>query len=287
VHSVHYTFPLFARVGHAVTIHDLTFFTHPELHTRFKRLFFRTWITICRRFGVTAITPSAATASEYTRITGASTQSVTVAHLGIDSSLFHPPTKAATDALRARLDLPNTGWVAFLGTLEPRKNVTALVDGYAAALDMANRSDRPPLLIAGGAGWDDTVGPAIARAIGAGADVRLLGYLPLHELNAFLGGADIVAYPSLGEGFGLPVLEAMASGACVLTTRELSLPEVGGDAVAYTGTGSLEIATALASLLDSPDRRRELSSRASSRASRFTWDASAGAHLVAYDKAAS
>jgi glycosyltransferase involved in cell wall biosynthesis len=95
----------------------------------------------------------------------------------------------------------------------------------------------------------------------------------------------VVAYPSHGEGFGLPVLEAMACGTPVLTTHRLSLPEVGGDAVAYTEPGADEIAAALSSLLDDPERRQMLAAAALTRAREFTWAASAEAHLAAYSRA--
>lgn len=112
------------------------------------------------------------------------------------------------------------------------------------------------------------------------------GHVPVELLPGFLGGSDLVAYPSLGEGFGLPVLEAMACGAAVLTTRKLALPEVGGDAVAYTGTGAGDIAAALSELLDEPGRRANLAAAAVTRARQFTWSASAQAHHEAYERAA-
>ena len=107
-------------------------------------------------------------------------------------------------------------------------------------------------MLAGSPGWDSAVEPAVA-AVPAGMTVLRPGHLPVELLPGLLGGAQVVAYPSLGEGFGLPVLEAMACGAAVLTTRKLSLPEVGGDAVAYTGTGAGDIAAALSDLLDHPE----------------------------------
>lgn len=119
-------------------------------------------------------------------------------------------------------------------------------------------------------------------SVPSGLTVLRPGYLPLSDLSGFLSGAEVVVYPSLGEGFGLPVLEAMASGAAVLTTRELSLPEVGGDAVAYCGTTSAEIAGALRALLADPGLRAELAAAAQARAAAFTWRAAAGRHVEAY-----
>ena len=121
-------------------------------------------------------------------------------------------------------------YVGFLGTLEPRKNVPALIRAWARAVGAD--SEPPALVLAGGPGWDDQVQPAIDQVPSRLRVIRA-GYLPLRDLPGFLAGARVLAYPSLGEGFGLPVLEAMACGAAALTTRELSLPEVGGDAVAY------------------------------------------------------
>jgi len=285
IHSPHYTFPVFTRRPHVVTVHDLTFFTHPELHSRLKRLFFRSWITAGRRARSTVITPSQATADEYTRLTRADASRVVVSHLAFDGALFSPPTPEEVAAAARSLGTGDRGWIAFLGTLEPRKNVAALIDGYVEATSGLVPDATPPLLLAGGPGWDPEVEPAVERARAAGAEVRILGYLPLEQLKAFLGGATLVAYPSLGEGFGLPVLEAMATGACVLTTRELSLPEVGGDAVDYTGLSANDIAGRLRALLADPALRAELGKRALTRAGRFTWAAGALAHQKAYERA--
>jgi glycosyltransferase involved in cell wall biosynthesis len=125
----------------------------------------------------------------------------------------------------------------------------------------------------------------VEAAVRAGYDVRLLGYLPVGVLSAFLGGAVVVAYPSLGEGFGLPVLEAMATGGVVLTSDRLSLPEVGGDAVAYTGTGASEIGRALSELIDDPARRAHLGRCARERSLSFSWRRTAERHIVAYSEA--
>jgi len=112
------------------------------------------------------------------------------------------------------------------------------------------------------------------------------GYLPFADLPGFLGGAMVVAAPSRGEGFGLPVLEAMACGAPVLTTYRTSLPEVGGNAVAYTEPDAGSIAFALRGLLDDPVRRAALSQAGYARSQDFTWGASAAAHVASYKRAA-
>ena len=285
VHSPHYTFPLLTRVRRVVTVHDLTFFTMPEVHSRLKGVFFRWWIRASRRFRTTVIADSESTAADFTRIVRGSLDRVVVSHLAFDRSIFHVPTDAESAALaRSVPDLPPS-WIAFLGTLEPRKNVVALIEAHRVAT-VDRGEGAPALLLAGGSGWDDDIEPAIARSRASGNDVRRLGYLPLETLPAFLGGSTVFAYPSLGEGFGLPVLEAMASGACVLTTDRMSLPEVGGDAVEYTEVDAADIARAIAALLDDPARRAALSAAGIRRSELFSWAAAADRHMIAYRMAA-
>ena len=274
IHSPHYTFPLFTRRHRVVTIHDLTFWSHPDRHSTVKRLFFKLWIVASARLGLDVIVPSAATGAEYQRVARANDARITVAFHGVDQDTFHPPTPRAVasfgQANRAE------SWIAFLGTIEPRKNVVPLIEGYQLAVrDMVKR---PSLLLAGAPGWDGAVVGAIARAVDNGYDVRHLGYVPLDDLPAFLGGAIVVAYPSEGEGFGLPVIEAMSCGAPVLTSRSLALPEVGGDAVAYSDTTPEGIGRALTELLADASRRTSLSAAAVTRAAQFTWSACLAVH---------
>lgn len=283
VHSPHYTMPLRAGRPSVVTIHDATFFTEPVMHTAVKGTFFRSATRTAVRRATRCVVPSKATRDELVRILDADPTTLDVAYHGVDSALFHLPTDAEREHVRARLGLAGTSYVAFLGMLEPRKNVPALVRGFVEAVK--DRPDPPALVLAGGSGWDQEVSAEVAT-VPAHLRVLLPGYLRFSDLPGYLGGALIVAYPSHGEGFGLPVLEAMACGAAVLTTQRLSLPEVGGDAVAYTEPDPESIATALAALLDDPERRSRLSAAGRARAAEFTWAGSAEAHLASYTRAA-
>jgi len=282
VHSPHYTMPL--RVGRpvVVTIHDATFFTQPEQHTSVKGTFFRSATRTALRRATRVVVPSKATRDELVRVLDADPTKLDVAYHGVDPEIFHVPTDAEKARVAARLGVRGS-YVAFLGVLEPRKNVPNLIRGWVNAVHW--RDDPPALVLAGGSGWDEDVDAAIAEVP---SHLRVLrpGYLRFADLPGYLGGATVVAFPSHGEGFGLPVLEAMACGAPVLTTHRLSLPEVGGDAVAYTEPGADEIAAALSSLLDDAERRHQLGAAARNRAREFTWAASAEAHLASYARAA-
>ncbi|GAB2982852.1 glycosyltransferase family 4 protein [Frigoribacterium salinisoli] len=284
VHSPHYTLPVASRRTRVVTLHDATFFSSPEWHLPVKARFFRTWTRIAVRLADGVVTPSRATADAVATSVRHPLPPVDVAPLGVDPAVFHPPRDEDRAVLaRSVPDLPRS-WIAFLGTLEPRKNVPALIEA-ARQLAVSRRAaggPAPALLLAGSRGWDDAVDEAVAAA-SSDLDVRRLGYLPLEALAALLGDADVVAYPSLGEGFGLPVLEAMSCGAVVVTTRRLSLPEVGGDAVLYAEVDP----SSLAGTLDEASRpgAAPLRARARARAGSFSWDRCAGVHEEAWARA--
>jgi glycosyltransferase involved in cell wall biosynthesis len=289
LHSPHYTHPVLApaltHVPLVVTLHDATFFSDPGVHTRIKAPFFRTASRLALRRAQVCIVPSEATAGELVVHAGADRARLQVAHLGVDTALFAPPSDDAVAAVRARLGLPaDRDYIAFLGTLEPRKNVPALIEGWVRAFGPGDPA-APALVIAGGAGWDETI-DAAAAAVPAGLTLIRPGYLPQSELSGLLGGAAVVAYPSLGEGFGLPVVEGMACGAAVLTTNRLALGEVGGDAVAYTEPDAVSIGAALRDLIADPQRRAALGAAGRVRSAQFSWAACARAHEVAYLRAA-
>jgi glycosyltransferase involved in cell wall biosynthesis len=169
-------------------------------------------------------------------------------------------------------ELPSPGFVLAVGTLEPRKNLPRLVAAYASLpLELQQAH---PLVVAGAHGW--SVRPTIAALASLGNRCILLGHVSDAALSELYGRCAVFCYPSLGEGFGLPVLEAMAAGAPVLTSRVSSLPEVGGDAVEYCDPESqASIGDGLRRLLDSPVLRSELSRRATKRAVLFSWDRTA------------
>jgi glycosyltransferase involved in cell wall biosynthesis len=282
LHCPHYTMPMISAVPVVTTLHDATFFTHPEVHQTAKRFFFRAWTRTSLRRASRCLVPSHATRDELSRVTGQVRGQVDVAHHGVDPATFHVPAEDAASDARRYLGLKAPRYVAFLGTIEPRKNVPALVEGWVRAV--AGTPEPPALVLAGGRGWETRVDEVLA-AVPGDLEILLPGYLPLDLLAGFLGGAEVVAYPSTAEGFGLPVLEAMACGAPVLTTRSLALPEVGGDAVAYTEPTESGIAGGLRTLLDDAGRRAQLRAAAVARAATFTWAACAEQHQRTYAQA--
>ena len=273
IYSPHYTFPLITRARRVVTLHDATFFSSPEAHSRVKALFFRTWIRWANARADRLVAASRATADEVQRYVAHAQHTIDVGYLGVDPLVFAPPAPDAIAGARREIGLaPEQPWIAFLGTIEPRKNIPALIAAHAS-LREADPST-PVLVLSGARGWDEEANDALDHNAQLPPERRPVieaGYLPLELLSAFLGGSELVVYPSLGEGFGLPVLEAMSSGAAVLTTRRLSIPEVGGDAVAYAEPDAESLATEMRALLDHPERRADLAASGLARSARFTW----------------
>jgi glycosyltransferase involved in cell wall biosynthesis len=250
-----------------VTIHDLAFLADPSTFTRNGVRFFRRGTELARRHARLVVVPSEATAAEC-RDAGFDPGRIRVVPWG------HRPATVADDdvsALRDRLGLPER-YVLFVGTPEPRKNLRRLAAAW-------RRLDGDvPLVIAGPGGWGDgeVSGPGIVP----------IGFVSGPDRDALYAGASVVAYPSLREGFGLPVLEAMAQGAPVLTSAGTATAEVAGDAgVLVDPLDEDAIAQGLERLLSDPAAATALGERARLRAAAFTWERSAEGYESAYAEA--
>jgi glycosyltransferase involved in cell wall biosynthesis len=283
IHSPFYSSPMRAPRPVVVTIHDVTVFSHPEIHSALRGGFYRSATRSSLHRAARCIVPSKATREELVRLLGADPAKIDVAYHGVDEAIFHQATDVQRCHVSDRLGLHGLPYVAFLGPLARRKNVPDLVRGWSRAVD--DLEQPPALVLAGPYGADQMVEDAVAEVPGHLKVVRP-GYLHTEDLPGFLGGAEVVAFPSQSEGFGFPVLEAMACGAAVLAAPRLSLPEVGGDAVAYAEPDADGIAAGLRDLLTDDAKRAALGEAARRRAREFTWAASAEAHLAAYAAAA-
>jgi glycosyltransferase involved in cell wall biosynthesis len=282
IHAPYYSVPLNPGIPVVVTIHDVTYFSEPEVHNPVKATYVKSATRTAVRLATRLIVPSKATMDELVRLLRADPTRIDVAYHGVDHEVFHRPSEAERSRVSDRLGLHGQPYVAFLGALEPRKNVPNLVRGWVQAV--ADLDQPPALVLAGSGGWDDEVDAALATVPPTLRVIRP-GYLRFSDLPGYFGGAAVVACPSRGEGFGLPVLEAMACGAPVLTTHRSSLPEVGGDAVAYSDADAEGIGRALRTLLGDRERREKLATAGHARSQEFTWAASAEAHLAAYQRA--
>jgi glycosyltransferase involved in cell wall biosynthesis len=260
----------FAPVGpYAVTVHDLAVFLHAETFTWQKRILQRSAIPFLVRHAAAVLTPSEATRRDLLALVpDLNPQRVVAIHLAPPDFLRRTPDSATVRRVRDELRLPER-YVLAVGTLEPRKNLPRLLDAFAQA---AAGHPGVGLVVAGGKGWRDE---GIRKALQASPvrdRIHSVGYVSREALGVLYGQADVMAYPSLYEGFGLPVVEAMAAGAPVLTSRGSSLDEVALDAAVVVDPLSVDaIATGLDQLLRDATLRSDLRNKGDRRVQELSW----------------
>jgi glycosyltransferase involved in cell wall biosynthesis len=255
-----------------VTVHDLAFLRHPEVFTRRGVDFHRRGLAITHREAALVLAISEFTRRELVQC-GFEPERVRVVPMAIDV-----PDAAIDSVLDARVQAAGVQdpYVLSVGTIEPRKGLDVLA---AAVADL--RRDRPDLtlVLAGPTGWlsvDGIDGPGIKR----------LGRVDERTLDALYRRALVCALPSRYEGFGLPVLEAMARGCPVVASNTTALPEVVADAGVLVPPGDVAaLRAALAGVIDDDAARADLTKRGRRRATDFTWEATAAAHVAAYETA--
>jgi glycosyltransferase involved in cell wall biosynthesis len=256
-------------------VHDLAFQRFPELAPHIdERWRQRFAATLAGSPGI--IVPSASAAEDLRHAFAVAEGRVHVVQHGVDAEAFAPVPEAAVDAVRRRLGIAGE-YVLFVGGIEPRKNLERLVRAFAKS-DARHLS----LVLAGGpVRWFPEATERLDAAIellpeGVRGRIVRTGYVSERDKLALLSGATVLAYPSLYEGFGFPVLEAFAAGVPVLTSNVSSLPEVAGEAAVLVDPADVDaIAAALSEMVADEDLRAVLSAAGVARASRFTWEATA------------
>jgi len=193
LHCPHYTMPLARQGATVVTLHDATFFTDPRVHSPVKARFFRAWTRTSLRRADVCVVPSESTARELGRVVGAGVERLHVVHHGVDADRFHPPSPEEVAAVRRRLRLAGSPYVAFLGALEPRKNVLTLLRAYCSL--PAEFRERYPLVLVGGWGWNSADVADYLDRQGRPRDVRHLGYFPEKHLAVLYNGARALLMP--------------------------------------------------------------------------------------------
>jgi glycosyltransferase involved in cell wall biosynthesis len=282
-HSPHYTMPHRSSTPTVVTIHDLTFFTNPEWHERAKVPFFRKAIAYAATHANVLVTISEFTARQLDEQIPTHAP-VVVGTLGVDLERFTTDASSDLELMRSH-DLPtDRPYIFFLGTFEPRKGIDVLLDAFEG---IARRDADVELWLAGQPGWGVKEIESKIATHGALARIRRLGFVDEAVLPALLRQSRAVIYPSRGEGFGLPVLEALACGARVVTSSNTVMSEIAGDAALLAPAGdAIELAQVLTTALTMSDDERALQARHSrARAEIFTWDASIAQHVKAYEMA--
>jgi glycosyltransferase involved in cell wall biosynthesis len=254
---------LLLRIPAVPIVYDLTTFERSMRPNRRSTVIERLTLGPAVRRSARLLAISQATADALLARFPAAAARTVVAPLGI------APTLSAQLELADALELPQPGFVLAVGTLEPRKNLPRLVAAYASLDEKLQREH--PLVVVGARGWQ--TGETLRALDALGERCMRLGHVSDAALAELYRRCAVFCYPSLGEGFGLPVLEAMAAGAAVVTSGISSLPEVGGDAVEYVDPHDVtSIASGLRRLLNDQVVRAELAQRARARAREFSWE---------------
>ncbi len=279
-HGPHYTMPRRGSTPSVVTIHDMTFFTNPEWHERAKVAFFHRAITYAASHARAIISVSEFTARLIDELLEGHAP-VIVAPLGVDLRRFNLDDEGDDVILERHRLRTSTAYFLFVGTFEPRKGIDVLLDAFA---DVANEDPNVELWLAGQHGWGVEQVEARLSTHPAAARIRRLGFVHDEALAPLLRQAKAAVYPSRGEGFGLPVLEALACGVPVVTSRDTVMQEVAGPAATLTTVGSAsDLASTLVELLtQTPEERAAIARVGRNRAETFTWERCVDQHLVAY-----
>lgn len=285
LHSPANVLPEFLPHGCAsvVTLHDLAFLRLPEVLTRTKRMYHRTFTTRSLRRASMIITVSESTGHDATELLGISSQHITTVYPCLDARFAEPVSAAKVQAFRQRQGLEN-GFLLYMGTLEPRKNIPTLLEAYARLRRMTDR--RVPLVLAGGKGWLYDSIFARVQQLGLESEVLFPGYVSDAEQPLWYHAATAFVYPSLYEGFGMPVAEALACGTPVVTSTVSSLPEAGmGIALAVDPHDVETMATTLHTVLSDTALREKCRSLAPTVRAHFSASTMLQQTIAVYEQA--
>jgi len=263
-----------------VTVHDLSWLRHPHTHPPDRvRWLMRAMPAALERAAAIIVDSEFTRAEVQVAFPGCGSR-VCAVHLGVERS-FHPRDATATAAVLERLGLAHGRYVLTVGTLEPRKNIEHVLDAYARL--PARLRDRYALAVAGAPGWRAHRLTQRLRSLAATGHVRFLASLAQQDLPSLYAGAAAFVFPSIYEGFGLPPLEAMASGVPVLVSQRTALPEVVGDAGVMLDPAQPDLtAQRIEALLDDPATAAALRERGLKRATQFTWASCAQKTIAVY-----
>jgi alpha-1,3-rhamnosyl/mannosyltransferase len=266
-----------------ITVHDLSHVRYAETHPADRVSAMNKYLQPSIESASQIIVDSRFVKDEVVSHFGVNPDKVHPIYLGVGEN-FAPRSAAEVNPVLARFDLHANSYVFAVGTLEPRKNLMQAIDAYVELPEAIRKTT--PLVIAGMKGWLSGEIEARIRKHEDRGEVRWLGYVPAETLPTLYSGATMLVYPSLYEGFGLPVLEAMASGIPVITSNRASLPEVAGDVgFAIDPQDVKGLSTCMQSLIEDKKEAARRAALGIARARQFTWQACAEQTLAVYKKA--
>jgi glycosyltransferase involved in cell wall biosynthesis len=270
-HATDNVLPRLPRVKSVFALQDLIFRFYPKTHKPLNRWFLTLMMPRFLQAADAVISISESTKKDAMRLYGLDEARIRVIYPGVNPT-FRKRSPEAMAAVCQKYGLPDC-FILYVGTIEPRKNLTSLLEAYQA---LKNQGTECKVVIVGKKGWLYEGFFRRLRDLGLEDAVIFPGFVPDEDLSAFYSAAKLFVYPSLYEGFGLPVVEAMACGAPVITSDTSSLPEVAGDAALLVEPTSVEaLVAAMRGVLDNTALRAKMRTRGLEQAARFTWEETA------------
>lgn len=281
VHSLHYTFPLLSlRAKKCVSIHDMSFFKYPKVHRITKRMYFRFFLKLLPKKADRIISISHSTYNDFISITGADHAVMSVIHLAGPKQQENIDSPENETAIINRLGI-RSRYLLFVGMIEPRKNLVAVIEAFDRLLQSHNDLQ---LVIAGPKGWHYRSLFKKIKHLSINDKILLPGYITEEEKRVLMKNAKLFVYPSLYEGFGIPLLEVMSLGVPTITSNVSSMPEVAGDGALLINPDSVkELYEAMKTLLENKQLYNELKEKSLKRARLFSWEKTAKETVKVYE----
>lgn len=284
-----HTIPFLRRpsIKTVVTIHDLAAEYLEDFYRFPGRLYLNKLTEYCAHHATRIIAVSNSTKNDLIRLLGIDERRIRVIYEGYDKELFKPSSEKEIQAVKDRYKIEGS-YILFVGTIQPRKNLVRLIDAFCRLLRttiIKEPKANLKLVLVGKRGWLCDEIYAKPRKLGIENQVLFLGHIPDDDLAVLLSGAVVLAYPSLYEGFGLVILEAMACGTAVVTSKVSSLPEASGGVAVLVDPYSVdEICQALRKVLEDKDLRLKLQWKGLNWAKNFSWKRTAGETIRVFEE---
>lgn len=264
--------PLIHPKNSIVTVHDIAFELFEGIYTGFMQQYQRWTSRFAVRHAAKVITISQSTKNDLVKVYKVDPEKIQIIPLGFDKDIFQPLTYEQAQSSLDRFGLVYQKYILFVGTLQPRKNISSLVNAFVKLKKEHHIEEK--LVIVGKRGWLwEPIEEKIRQANKLTSGIKYLDYVEQSDLNSIIAGASLLTLPAFYEGFGLPPLEAMASGVPVVVSNVSSLPEVVGDAGKLIDPNSVDsIAAGLLEVLTDKELRKQMIEKGFMQANKFTWE---------------
>lgn len=282
IHGPGYTTPAVGFCARVVTIHDLQYRYYPEVYPRGQYLFFKTFIPLSAKTSTAIITDANSTKIDLEKMLSIPSEKINVVHLAPAPPFAEPVSPNMMHAVRKEYQLPDN-YILTVSSFRPQKNTLRLIEAYSK---VRKRGVKHKLVLVGRKLSPYSDIQKLIQRLELEKEVFVTEYVPDETLPAIYAGADLFVFPSFFEGFGIPVLEAMACGLPVVLSNVASLPEAGGEAGYYVDPYSVdEITEAMYNVLTQPSLRESLSRKSQAHAKNFSWERVARETMQTYQNA--